>query len=408
MIRKLLARKTDWLIFFILVVIGVALIAKSYVQSQDFKVFYNAGNRLLHGDFEIYKFSDRGMPFKYAPFFAFLMIPIAVLPFGLAKIFWAFLNVLAIFYLAFSLVRKIYPDRFLLITLLAVIISLQTISHHFMDGQINLIILALILWSFELFTSEKPMKNFWGAVLFAFATFVKLYPLLFLFIFAKKMEVKKTFYIALAYFIFLLMPFVLISFKKAAHMYWMWKSILADSGNHLDLARDENQSLYGGFSRLIHDFSLAKIFYLASSAITMALMFFGIDSQKLKKIDELFLLDFSLVSITMLLISPLTWIHYYVFLIPLLLLILGGFLENFGGNSPERKKLRNFYLLGLLIFSISSVPTRDLVGMRVRDFFLFYSNYVVQSILLLAWIFFMRPKIRLSVKAKKTYQEAGS
>jgi len=360
------------------VVVSFALLQKSYNQSQDFRVFYKAAARIMSGDLEIYKFSDANMPYKYAPAFAFAMIPFTLLPVKAAKTLWAFLNLAALLYITFFLSKKLYGSRFYPgIAALAVAINLQPLTDHFMDGQINLIILAAMIFGFDCIFRQKPLLHVAGASLIAVAAFIKLYPLLIVLYFLRKKDFQSLWYGAGAVALVIAVPFLFVKCSSALHFYDMWRAILASSGDHLDLANVKNQSLYGLLLRTFSEISVAHTLHLCLSVGIAVAAFFVISNKTHSEFNDRFVLDFTLVSFAMLLVSPLTWIHYYVFYIPFCMFLFGKLL-----STAEHRRL---WWTGFALLLIGAIPTQALTGTAVRNFFFRHSNCVIETVLMMGY-----------------------
>lgn len=358
-------------------VVSFALLSKSYNQSQDFRVFYRAAARLASGDLEIYRFTDADMPYKYAPAFAFAMVPFTVLPVKAAKTLWAVLNLAALLYIALFLSKKLYGGRcYAGIAALAVLVNLQPLTDHFMDGQINCIILAAMIFGFDCVFSKKPLMRMAGACIIASAAFIKLYPLLIVLYFLRKKDFRSLLYGALAVAVIVAVPFLFVKYSSVLHLYDMWRAILASSGSHLDLAVIKNQSLYGMLLRTIPG-AAADPVHLVLSAGMVTAAFFAVSKEKHVLFSGPFIIDFSLVSFAMLLVCPLTWIHYYVFYIPFCVYLFGKLLY-----AAEH---RRFWWIGFAILLLGAVPTQAVTGTAVRNFFFRHSNCVIETVLVMGY-----------------------
>jgi alpha-1,2-mannosyltransferase len=362
-----------------MVVFSIYLIFNKGVgQSQDFEVFYIAGKRILAGDFEIYKFADANMPYKYWPGFAYLMIPLAVLPVPVAQTVWALLNIGAMFAVLVLVLRGLSPaGNWWVISAWSLVLTGQALTDHFMDGQINLLIVAAMLVAFQIIGTNRSWRAFGGVMLLLAAAAVKLFPLLVFLLFVVKREWRLTAQAAVAVVLFALVPFLPVGIEAGLDQYRMWFAILADSGNHLNLAWTTNQSLFGMFLRFPISLELAGTLHKAASLLVVGLLVFGISKSPLHGIDRVFVLDFTMVACGMLLVSPLTWIHYYVFLMPFTILIVA--------ELATRETRSSWSWIGLALLLITVVPTEMTTGREVRDWFRGMSHQVIESLLILGY-----------------------
>lgn len=371
---------SERIILVVFILLGLFLVHKAYVQSQDFRVFYTAARRLLAGE-EIYRFTDGANPFKYWPGFAYLMVPVALLPVTLAQTVWAVLNVAALYASLGLVIGPLFSVRRYQIALGATVLTLQPLTDHFMDGQINLLLLAMILAGFTLI-GRGGRQAAGGTTLIVVAAAVKLYPLLFLVMLPLKRAWRQVIVAGAVAGALLALPVLFGGLESAIHQYRMWWAILADSGNHLDLSRIENQSLLGMYLRFVPDVALATTLHRVTAAVVLLVMALGMPRTPLRRIDQRFVLDFTMVACAMLLVSPLTWTHYYVFLLPFTILIVGEL-----AFPPTRSRLA---WVGLGLILISALPTRTTLGQTGRDAVFALSNHVIESLLVLGYCIYRR------------------
>jgi len=372
-----------------MVVFSVYLIfIKGVGQSQDFGVFYTAAQRLLAGDVEIYKFADGNMPYKYWPGFAYLMIPLAVLPVPVAQTIWALLNVGAMYLVVVLVLRALRPaGNWWVIGAWSLVLTGQAITDHFMDGQINLLVLAAILVGFQLIGRDRSWRAFAGVTLILAAAGLKLFPLLVFLMFPVKREWRLMAYAAVAVTVFAVLPFVLQGFEGGLQQYRMWYAILADSGNHIDLSGTTNQSLYGLLLRLSLPPAVAGTVHRIASVIIVGVLAMGMSREPLRGIDRTFVFDFTMVACGMLLISPLTWIHYYVLLLPFAVLIVAEL------ATPATRS--GWAWVGLALLLIAVVPTEMTTGRAVRDWFRAGSHQVIETVLILGYVILRQRRERV-------------
>jgi alpha-1,2-mannosyltransferase len=150
----------------------------------DFRVFDHAARMALHGEAEtLYREGpDR---FLYAPGFAYLLAPLAVLHFKWTHTIWL-LGCSASFFFAMRLLAK-RIDREggfgLLAVSVATVFLMRPIWIDLRYGQVNLLILAASVWAFTTATVDdrdplaRPVSRFTSWFFFSLAAFAKLYPL---------------------------------------------------------------------------------------------------------------------------------------------------------------------------------------------------------------------------------------
>lgn len=130
---------------------------------QDFNVFYTAWTHVLNGrGFEIYTHSpDR---FLYAPGFAWILSPLAVLPQTFALSIWCLMKAAALGFLIQLLYKKMgsreerLQQKALRVTCLGLLFWSKPILIDFQYGQVNLFILTICVWA--LFLYFNPSQSY--------------------------------------------------------------------------------------------------------------------------------------------------------------------------------------------------------------------------------------------------------
>ena len=147
----------------------------------DFHVFWQAGRNFASGSPLYHEYLPGARPLKYPPFAALVFQLLALFPLRVAAVLFALLN-LALWVVAVYLTRDIVertlprrnPGRFPLV--LAVVFSAQFFLDNFHHGQVNGLILVLVLLGIRAYLSEKDV---WAAVCFVGATAIKITPIFF-------------------------------------------------------------------------------------------------------------------------------------------------------------------------------------------------------------------------------------
>jgi hypothetical protein len=172
----------------LLVLMAMQIINKRFWM-HDFEVYYKATQAFMNGE-QVYGLAfglDSGF-YKYSPFALFLFLPLSLLPFGIAKvIYFLLIAVATITTLLFSakLLGNNSGSSFkysngMLFLLLAIISSQVFRELHL--GNINMILLLLLLISLQLLLTEKHVAAglLFSIILFIKPHFIILVPLLFM------------------------------------------------------------------------------------------------------------------------------------------------------------------------------------------------------------------------------------
>lgn len=183
-------RSLQWVVFFfcllLTLITGVGIFWAFSRGGRDFAVFYEAWRLVTVGQgAQIYHQSpDR---FLYSPGFAWVLSPIAYLPYATALALWCAFKVLALIFLIKKLTEP-WMGRGALFGWLGTILGILVVSKplliDFEYGQVNLLILAASVWALSnRFESQSSLLL--DAVkwcIFSFVAFAKVFPLPFLFV----------------------------------------------------------------------------------------------------------------------------------------------------------------------------------------------------------------------------------
>jgi hypothetical protein len=139
------------------VIFAVAAHALVFQAQADWRVFYRAGHSVLAGE-ALYRPEDLPWVYKYAPVTAYLFVPFALLPPGLARVLWVLLNAAAVvrgYALAASLVPRPLP-RWAHALVLG--LSVASVKHLFLYGNCDGLLLWLALES-EALRRTRPLLS---------------------------------------------------------------------------------------------------------------------------------------------------------------------------------------------------------------------------------------------------------
>lgn len=167
--------------------ISLACLAAGVLEKRmvDFEVNDQAARRIPRGE-TLYRIEDGHYQFKYPPAAALVYLPLTLLPPATSKAAWLFLSLLAIgvsLVLSFRLAGRNGPKSWLLQCLPVLILS-KYLLRELELGQINVFILALMLFSARLLaraeSENRPGLEAAAGCLWGVATAIKPYTLIFL------------------------------------------------------------------------------------------------------------------------------------------------------------------------------------------------------------------------------------
>ncbi len=150
-------RRWEHLAPFVLAVSMVIAGLLSFRHGQDFGVYWRAARRLVHGE-PLYPVSDGFLAYRYAPGAALFFVPLAALPLVPAKAIWYSLIFAAVLYVARSLKRFSPGPRATLAVTAAFLAIARPIIEELNEGQVNLVVLAIILAAFAAEDNSRRVR----------------------------------------------------------------------------------------------------------------------------------------------------------------------------------------------------------------------------------------------------------
>lgn len=307
------------------VVLALVVLYSAYIPlMNDFEVYYYGGSRVLQtgesGAHELYAPRD-GLPFTYPPFAALLFAGLALLPMGTSSLVFSTTALvgagvvaawLARHYFGLRSWRTSFADwRFRSVALAgtAAILLLGPWRDTFDFGQINIILMGLILADFALYGKDRAGELRWPAgLLIGIAAGIKLTPLAFGLYFLVRRDSKALGWMAAGFFGSIAFAWAVLPNASLT----FWTKILPDTGRIGGPAYLDNLSVKG---LLLHvglpDSGSTSMLWLVLSlglAVLAALVI-----KWAVAADENFV-AVSATAVLMLLISPVSWSHHWVWM----------------------------------------------------------------------------------------------
>ena len=284
---------------------------------NDFEVYFYGGGKVLEGG-DLYAVRE-GLPFTYPPFAALLFTGLADMGFfasSLVFILAALVGAgvvaawLARHYFGLTGWRSAFADyRFRTTALVGAgaILLLGPWRDTFVFGQINIILMGVILADFALYGKVRAGEIRWPAgLLIGLAAGVKLTPLAFGLYFLVRRDFKALGWMAAGFFGSIAFAWAVLPQASVD----FWTKILPDTGRIGGPAYVDNLSVKG---LLLHfgmpDSSLTNVAWLVLSLGLVVLA--GLIIKWAVDADENFV-AVSATAILMLLISPVSWSHHWV------------------------------------------------------------------------------------------------
>jgi alpha-1,2-mannosyltransferase len=288
-----------------LIVVAVGLVVAGLALNGhfDLKVYYGATRAFINGA-DLYGFvehgRDRDYGFTYPPFGALVMAPVAVLPWPVAAVVFDALTVAATIVVLRLVASR---DALVLAGLLVLAFAFDPWRTTYNYGQINVILLALVTVDLLLLVDRRRPAG----VLIGVAAAVKLVPLVFIGYLLLTRRFRAALSAAAA---FGLATLLMVAVAPGASRTF-WTSAIWHGDRIGDPAFVSNQSLYGLVSR----HGLGPVVGVVLVLLAGAAWVWAV----LRHRDPLF--GLGVTGVVAGLVSPITWVHHLVWLIPALAVV---------------------------------------------------------------------------------------
>ena len=272
---------------------------------------YQYGGRAVLDGLSVAGSSDpvTGLPFTYPPFAAVVMVPLALLPAWLAAALWTGASVGALSAVVVVVRRALgRPVPGWLVALVtAGALVLEPVWQNLAFGQVNLLLMLAVL--VDLLGPERR----WSGVLVGIAAGVKLTPLVFVVLLVLAGRRTAAGRAALTFAATVVVGFVVT--PDSAATYWGAGVVDADRVGPPALAH--NQSVYGALSRLLDGPPPTSLWLVTAGLVSLAALVVG--AGWWRRGDPV--LGTCLGALAMLLASPISWSHHWVWAVPVALLL---------------------------------------------------------------------------------------
>ncbi len=280
---------------------------------------YLWGGHAVTGDLSLYLGQASQHWFTYPPFAATLMVPLAALPVVLARVGWELATVAALAWsclLTMRLAGWRRPSRIAVAGVLAGALTLEPMYHTLFLGQVNVLLLALILTDVWLVSRGGGRAGRWGWLAgtgVGLAAAIKLTPAIFIvwFLLVRRPRAALT---AAASFAGCGLVGYLVA-PAASRLYWtkLFHDTGRVSGSYLS-----NQSPYGMLSRVLGGVSHVGAWYLVLPLV-IGTAGLAVAAVAARRGD--WLAGATVTGVTGLLVSPISWTHHWVWILPALFVL---------------------------------------------------------------------------------------
>ncbi|WP_445166599.1 mannosyltransferase [Mycolicibacterium sp. Dal123E01] len=378
------AGRPAWLAPVFLIVSVAARLAWTYLVPNganfvDLHVYLGGAGALDHpGTLYSYVYADQTpdfpLPFTYPPFAALVFYPLHLLPFGVVAFGWQ-LGIIAALYGVVRVSQRLlgvqaWQGHRIAMQWTAVGIWIEPLRSNFDYGQINVILVLGVL------IAAYSSRWWWSGLLVGVAAGIKLTPAITGLYFLGMRRWGAAMFSAVVFFATVGLSVAVIG--QQARFYFT--DLLGDAGRVGPIGTSFNQSWRGAISRILgYDAGYGPI-VLAGIAVTVVLAVLAwraLDGERLGSLLVVQLLG--------LLISPISWTHHWVWLLPLMIWLLHGPWQTRAGA-----RLLGW---GWLVLTVIGVPwllsfAQPTIWQISRPWYLAWPGliYIVATLITLAWI----------------------
>ena len=273
----------------------------------DLSVYRGGAEQLLHHH-SIYDGPADRIGFTYPPFAALTFIPLQVIGEHPANLVMTLLSLVAYAAVVVVLGRQLRLQRWITVVVVGMGgLALQPLQYNLWLGQINLVLMALVL--LDVFVMPPRLKG----VLIGVAAGIKLTPGIFLLYYIVRRDWASARRTVLWSLVTVALGFAVAPADSARY----WTQLFFNTNRIGDIVFGDNQSIYGVMARVLHTSQPPRGLYLvlALTAIGLALL---AAQRQLAQGSELGAVV--CIAVGGLLVSPVSWSHHWVWVVPALLI----------------------------------------------------------------------------------------
>ena len=293
--------------------LAVVVVFAATYNALDFRIYMWGGHAVLD-DSRLYLALAYGHWFTYSPFAAIVFVPVATLPLAVARVLWDLVSVAA---LAYSCTRILQiagyrPTRLAVAGFVAAAMALDPVWETLFLGQINLILLALILT--DVWLVSRGSSRLAVGVGVGIAAAIKLTPAIFIVFFLLAGRTKAALVAAGTFAGCGLIGFLVA--PDASRLYW--RHLFFDT-RRVGAPYISNQSPYATAIRIANGQGHIGAWWIA---VPIAFAVVGLATATVLARRQDWLGATAVTGTTGLLVSPISWAHHWVWVLPALVVLL--------------------------------------------------------------------------------------
>jgi alpha-1,2-mannosyltransferase len=354
----------------------------------DFHVYVLGGSALDRPE-TLYSFAysdqspDQPLPFVYPPFAAIVFLPLSLLPFGLAGLLWQ-VAILAAVYGIVRISQRLVGGGSHRAAMLwtAGAIWLEPVRVSLDLGQVGVFLTLAVLYA-------VVSRRWWtSGLLIGLAAGVKLTPAITGLYFVGVRRWAAAVFSAVVFFVTIGLSYVVVGDQVRNY----FTRVMGDTSiNPIGIAI--NQSWRGGISRILGHDSGGGALVLAAIAATAVLALLAWRALGIGSDGRDLLGSVLVVELFGLLVSPISWVHHWVWVVPLSIWLLRGTWRDESGARVLG--------WGWLIVTLLSIPSvlalaEPSLWQISRPWYLAWAGlvYVAAAVATLAWIVVTGRRVR--------------
>lgn len=292
----------------------------SYVKSRqslmwrlvDLQVYRSAGQAVRHSGVLYDRAFQDGLSFTYPPISAAFFAVASLLSLNALKLTITTVSILSLLvsvWIALGIPGRprTWRRAGITLTVTGLVLWSEPVQHTLYFGQVNLLLLVLVLADLAL-----PDDRKWKGIGVGLAAGCKLTPAIFIVYLLVTRRFRAAAVSAVTFFGTVVVGFVAL--PAESERYWI-EGLFAVPSRVGPQPSFYNQSLYGAAIRLFHDAPSVRVY---CSLVVLGVGMGGLALAAWIHRRGSVLLGIGVCALTMLLVSPISWVHHWVWLIPLL------------------------------------------------------------------------------------------
>src|SRR5436305_1052245 len=307
------------IILFIFSLGAYILMVRTHMQELwwllDLDVYYSAGQPIWHNH-NLYQalYTSVHLPFLYSPLAALLFALTSAIPFSILKVCMAIANIatlVGIIWVALGLLgyQRTVGRAAATLAIAGITLWMEPIQQTLLFGQVNLLLMGAIIVDLSL-PDSKP----WKGIGVGFAAGFKLTPAIFI-VYLLLTRRFRAAGVALGTFVAtIIIGFMLLPSESSQY----WGGLFLNS-SRVGVTFVSNQSLYGTVLRLFQGADAAHLYWLVIAGL-VGIVGLGLATWASLHGEEL--LGILTCALTGLLVSPISWSHHWVWIVPLIVFVI--------------------------------------------------------------------------------------